>query len=402
MGGMGQGGSGGMGQGGMGQGGMGQGGGMQGGDTCATAPVVGNGSYQGTYTGATNDYDPTSAGCTTWDEVGPDVAYSVILPAGEDLTAIVFPDTADASIYIVTDCSNLSSCVAGADEGGPGSAEGVGYTNPTNQPQTLFIIVDAYNASDDGDFTLSINIGDETVCTDFNDNDGDGEFDCGDATACQGSAACTVGASAIGAACTANTQCTATGSDPACLTDTLFGFPGGYCSEWCNLAADDCSGDGICFDFGVQEGLCLDGCAVNGDCRAGYYCEQLGPICLNIPAACSAATAATLGSNAGDTTGAPDGMDSGCSDGGERVFSFTPSTSGSMDLTLSSATDQGVSVRSPECAQIGDEVGCVDDFGGGTDETLSVPVTAGTTYFIIVEGYFPGDEGPFTLDIAVN
>jgi hypothetical protein len=55
------------------------------------------------------------------------------------------------------------------------------------------------------------------------------------------------------------------------------GFPGGYCAEFCDLAAPDCAGDGVCVQLGLSiDGVCLDGCVSDGDCRAGYLCTDLG------------------------------------------------------------------------------------------------------------------------------
>ncbi len=405
QGGAGQGGAGqgGMGQGGMGQGGMGQGGAGQGlGETCGDALVVTEGEYTGTYSGFANDYDPTATGCTGYAAVGADIAYQITIPPGEELQAVVFPDTADASLYIVTDCSNLTTCVAGADDAGGGQGEGAFYTNSTNAPMTVYVIVDAFGMAS-GAYTLFLNTGTETTCNDWFDNDVDNELDCGDATTCGGTAACTPGASLTGAACTVNTNCAAVGGDPACITQTLFGYPGGYCSEWCNLMTDDCAGDATCLDVGLgNDGLCFDGCTLDTDCRTGYYCDT---VCLPTPAACMAPPTAVLGNNTGDTTGAANEMASNCvssTDGAERVYTFVPATSGNMTLTLTSASDQGISVRSPSCAALGSELDCTDAFAGGTNEVLTQPVTAGTTYYILVEAYGAGDEGPYTLNIAIN
>ena len=54
------------------------------------------------------------------------------------------------------------------------------------------------------------------------------------------------------------------------------GFPNGYCSEFCDLAVDDCAGDAVCAPLGISiNGVCLDGCLGNGDCRPGYTCQDL-------------------------------------------------------------------------------------------------------------------------------
>ncbi|MCC6765735.1 MAG: hypothetical protein IT293_13845, partial [Deltaproteobacteria bacterium] len=68
--------------------------------------------------------------------------------------------------------------------------------------------------------------------------------------------------------------------------------------------------------------------------------------------------------------------------------------------------DTVVYVRSGDCAT-GMEVGCNDDTTGcGTGEPnpyhgsrLALTVTAGTTYFIVVDG-FNGARGSFALDVT--
>lgn len=58
-----------------------------------------------------------------------------------------------------------------------------------------------------------------------------------------------------------------------CIPEDPFGFPDGYCATLCDPVAPDCPGDGVCVlgdDDG--DGTCLDGCASDADCRAGYDC----------------------------------------------------------------------------------------------------------------------------------
>ncbi len=93
---------------------------------------------------------------------------------------------------------------------------------------------------------------------------------------------------------------------------------------------------------------------------------------------------------------------------GERVFEWTPDVSGPAAIgTCGSATlfDTVVYLRSGSCT--GDEVICIDDVTGcNTGEPSSYhgsritpTVTAGETYFIVVDGY-NGAAGAFTLTIV--
>lgn len=91
------------------------------GDTCASATVINPASLpfleDSTLLGAANDIDPGPGGCTAG--AGKDAVYS-FTPAVTDLYVIgVTPITPfDASLYVVTDCSNPGgTCVAGVNVG---------------------------------------------------------------------------------------------------------------------------------------------------------------------------------------------------------------------------------------------------------------------------------------------
>lgn len=142
---------------------------------------------------------------------------------------------------------------------------------------TYFVMVDAFSATDSGDFNLQmvpITEG-EASCTDLWDDDLDGLVDCDDPD-CQTTPACTTGTVLLGQACSQTQVCAASNDDPICLPPSL-GFADGYCSERCDLATDDCPGDASCFDYGIGDhGVCLDGCTDGSDCRSGYSCLDLG------------------------------------------------------------------------------------------------------------------------------
>jgi hypothetical protein len=143
------------------------------------------------------------------------------------------------------------------------------------QGTTYFVMVDT-NGLTGGDFQLDIEVPQpEFSCDDFIDNDGDGYLDCDDPTSCQGGFDCIGGTGLVGEPCFGPSDCASNKGDPACLADAQ-GFPGGYCSEFCDLAAPDCAGDGVCAQLGFSvNGTCLDGCVGNGDCRPGYTCKDM-------------------------------------------------------------------------------------------------------------------------------
>ncbi len=117
---------------------------------------------------------------------------------------------------------------------------------------------------------------------------------------------------------------------------------------------------------------------------------------------CAGATTITLGDTNGNTsTGqATAAMSSTCGGGGsEIVYTYTPAATGMLNLTLASATDQGLHVRT-DCLDSATQIGCADSQFGGTNETLMVPVTSGTPITITVDAFSAGEEGVFTLTLA--
>jgi hypothetical protein len=102
---------------------------------------------------------------------------------------------------------------------------------------------------------------------------------------------------------------------------------------------------------------------------------------------------------AGDTTGATSNGDGSCQNGNaapDAVYELTAAVTGVLDLTLNSAADLGVYVRTA-CGDVASELGCADL--DPTMESLTVPVKAGDKVFIFVDGYDNTQFGPYTLDV---
>lgn len=138
-------------------------------DTCLLAIGLSSGvPVSGDTTSATDDYDVNVNISNVCDQTdlsfyqfdGRDVAYSISVPTGKTLTAVVAPTTQwDPALALVTDCSNIGpTCVGGDDFNGSGDPETGTYTNNTGQTQTIFIVVDAYSSSEYGPFTLNATV----------------------------------------------------------------------------------------------------------------------------------------------------------------------------------------------------------------------------------------------------
>jgi cysteine-rich repeat protein len=148
---------------------------------------------------------------------------------------------------------------------------------------------------------------------------------------------------------------------------------------------------------GASEG-CDDGGAAGGDgcdqaCQVelGFFCAQATPAASPQP---------------GSTAGLADRFSGSCTGEAapEALFTLTPGApgqTGTLSLTLTSATDQGLYVRA-SCEDAASELGCEDARVGGEDELLSVAVQGGAPVAIFVDGFAPGEEGPFTLSAAFS
>jgi len=131
-------------------------------DTCetATALAVGTSGWAGTTLDATPNYDSGLETCTGFSQAGPDVAYSLAIGSGTQITVSLMPDASfDASISLLgpgapSVCNAVPvTCLAGSDVGGYGGTESFSYTPATTG--VYYIIVDSYYNYGSG-FTISV------------------------------------------------------------------------------------------------------------------------------------------------------------------------------------------------------------------------------------------------------
>jgi hypothetical protein len=143
--------------------------------------------------------------------------------------------------------------------------------------QTYFVMVQGLTPADFGAFSIDLEmVAPETECTDLLDNDFDGYVDCDDATACQSSVDCMPGTTVTGQPCFENTDCTANHNDPICLDSAA--WPNGYCSEFCDVALQDCAAGNVCYGGLAisKNGVCLQECTLDSDCAPDYACLDVG------------------------------------------------------------------------------------------------------------------------------
>jgi hypothetical protein len=135
------------------------------------------------------------------------------------------------------------------------------------------------------------------------------------------------------------------------------------------------------------------------DCEDVVYCTGSQPC---VEAACATATAIQVGATMGDTTNGTASIDGSCQIPGakEIVYTFTPASSGFVGVTLSSAADLGVHVRTA-CEDEMSQIACIDVGLAGDDEHGAFDATMGVPVTIIVDGFEAAESGPFTLTLAL-
>lgn len=239
-------------------------------DSCAAPVPLGFPGFDFKNTVGRPDITATSCGAAT----GSEVVFSFTAPTTGTAYASV-SGGADFNVAVTTTCGDaLTEVGCAANVSAMWQPENLQF--PVVQGTIYFVLVDGASANQAGDFSIEVGLAppNESFCGDFWDDDFDGFLDCDDSD-CQGLPVCAPGSGGYGTACFSNGVCAANQSDPVCLSQQ--GFPNGYCSEFCDLATNDCSGDGQCYQVGLsQNGVCLDGCTTTSDCAPGTACVEMG------------------------------------------------------------------------------------------------------------------------------
>ena len=130
-------------------------------DTCDSPTFISEaGVYNGSTQYATNYFTTPEEGehCTGQDIDGPDVAYMMLMPSGYYIDATLEGITAtsnwNTSMYLLTDCTDTTSCLMGADIN-TSAAERLTYYN-TGAEQYLWLVVDGRTDTSGGIYTLNV------------------------------------------------------------------------------------------------------------------------------------------------------------------------------------------------------------------------------------------------------
>jgi hypothetical protein len=416
------------------------------GDTCVSPFVVSALPYtaNGTTVGATADYgyamnacppevDPAGAGA-------PDQVHAFTPTVAGKYAVTLTGTNFDSALYVVTDCQNINTtCLVGDEDICSNCTESL--VIDATAGTTYFLIVDGWQTAPPatgGAYTLTV----DAVVAPPNDlcsgaiavntvpfqHSGDTTGAAPDygfpANSCPGvPSALGSGANDVVYSFTPTTSGSyvlsveTTGFDAALYVATDCAMVGATCLGASDSCASNCTElRTLNATAGTTYYIFVDGWATTPDPgNSGTYTLKVetpppGDTCAAaIPVTAVPFTAAgnTLGAgsdygySAGVCPPEVDGWGAGSSD---VVYSFTPALSGSYTITLA-GFDSTVYVVT-NCADVdntcvaGTEAPC----GSTCDEILTTNLTAGTTYFIIVDGYsnFGNITGAYQLDIILN
>lgn len=329
---------------------------------------------------ATNDYSFSSGSCpgvgSGWGGGSPDDAYE-FTPTVTGSYVIRAETQFDSTLYVVTDCDDVDgSCLQGVD-GDFNSSENVELIEADlTAGETYFIIVDGYTntSSTSGAYTIFI---DEDPCV--------GASTCGPGGTCSPTfpgfeCTCVDGYEDDGGSCVDIDECTELADPCPDPNATCTNEPGTYTCE------------------------CDDG--FSGDRETCWPDSTLGENCTN-PFVISTLPYTT----SGDTSDAhndfsfsagecPGTSLSGGGNAPDETYSFTPATTGDYQFQVSGTDFDSVIYMVTDCSDVGGTCLQADDAAtSGATETIDVSLTAGTTYYFVVDGWSSG-EGVYTLDVT--
>ena len=136
------------------------------GDVCYAA-IDANGGYSGVveYGILANEFDPGANGCVpTIDANGEDAVFRLDLPPNGVVFASLDPDfIAYPSLYLLTDCGDLSTCQVGSNRTFTSTDE-ILYVNNGVSDETVFIVADSQDRSSTGFADIVIVTGVQ-ICT---------------------------------------------------------------------------------------------------------------------------------------------------------------------------------------------------------------------------------------------
>lgn len=148
--------------------------------------------------------------------------------------------------------------------------------------------------------------------------------------------------------------------------------------------------------------LIIDGAAANefGAVQATVQIEDIAAM----ERTCRSAPLLRPGrSVSGNTSAGTDAMHASCAGGAQsndQLYRVTLARRSTLRLTLSAEFDAALYIRR-DCLTETSEVACNDDSSDNRHSFIETTLDAGT-YFVVVDGFRTGNQGNFTLDVAVG
>jgi len=124
-------------------------------DTCLEAQGTAgldDGYYEGRFDPPTSDVDPGDLGCTGRAAAGADGILPIDVRPQHELTLRYQLPDAEASLYLLTDCADTSTCLEASDGLGP---ETIRWTNESGDLVRVYAVLDTVGAAA-GEFRLDV------------------------------------------------------------------------------------------------------------------------------------------------------------------------------------------------------------------------------------------------------
>jgi hypothetical protein len=405
-------------------------------DVCSGAIVIPCGTFNlsGNTDQANNDYTfpSDSLSCTGYVENGRDVVYRINAVAGDSLWIDLTSNTTDASIYLITNCSNpAGSCVVGDDSTDVGGTETLRYKFPSNG--TYFLIIDSFGDNVGGAWIASGQLicviqppppandacntpGELAACSPFSFT-GNTEFATNDYAFPSAGASC-FNSTAAGRDVVYRFTVAAGDSMWANYTTTTDGAV--YIVADCGDVVSSCvtgvdvNGTGVQeqlryrFSFGGTYYLVLDSKSANTfgawSLQGGIVCPVVTPandICERaIPLPCgpfSRSGSTAFGSTAYNFNSEPESCTGYFASGRSVVYKFYVTPGDSLWVDYTNQVDGSIYVVT-NCNDVtGSCVAGADETGTGETEQLRHRFTSGGTYYLFLDSFGANTGGPFTM-----
>jgi hypothetical protein len=131
-------------------------------DTCAEAASSvpfedGSFTLVANLAGFANDLSLPQAGCTSFASDGTEGFLPVTMHPNQTLSVTYQQKTADASVYLLTDCNAGNSCIKGSDQTQAGGVETTNYTNTSGADSLVYVGFDCFKAACN-DFVATVSV----------------------------------------------------------------------------------------------------------------------------------------------------------------------------------------------------------------------------------------------------